>query len=114
MEDGEEKTIGYTSRTLTAAETKTMHKLIKKVFSSDAVWSTCRHSNRSQTTLTTIKRNQSNTTSSLRTNSKIGTDIVSIAIYSEIQINMSNVDAHIYPTPPLGQDMTQGQFLRGV
>ena len=20
----------------------------------------------------------------------------------------------IYPTPPLGQDMTQGQFLRGV
>ena len=21
---------------------------------------------------------------------------------------------HIYPTPPLGQDMTQGQFLSGV
>ena len=21
---------------------------------------------------------------------------------------------HIYPTPPLGQDMTQGQFLNGV
>ena len=23
-------------------------------------------------------------------------------------------DIHIYPTPPLGQDMTQGQFLSGV
>ena len=22
--------------------------------------------------------------------------------------------SHIYPTPPLGQDMTQGQFLSGV
>ena len=24
------------------------------------------------------------------------------------------IDSHIYPTPPLGQDMTQGQFLSGV
>ena len=29
-------------------------------------------------------------------------------INREIKIN------HIYPTPPLGQDMTQGQFLSGV
>ena len=25
-----------------------------------------------------------------------------------------NNDNPIYPTPPLGQDMTQGQFLSGV
>ena len=25
-----------------------------------------------------------------------------------------NSGYHIYPTPPLGQDMTQGQFLSGV
>ena len=25
-----------------------------------------------------------------------------------------NIYYHIYPTPPLGQDMTQGQFLSGV
>ena len=25
-----------------------------------------------------------------------------------------NLDYHIYPTPPSGQDMTQGQFLSGV
>ena len=24
------------------------------------------------------------------------------------------VNNHIYPTPPLGQDMTQGQFFSGV
>ena len=26
----------------------------------------------------------------------------------------SPLDGTIYPTPPLGQDMTQGQFLSGV
>ena len=26
----------------------------------------------------------------------------------------SSVVYHIYPTPPLGQDMTHGQFLSGV
>ena len=26
----------------------------------------------------------------------------------------THFDYHIYPTPPLGQDMTQGQFLSGV
>ena len=26
----------------------------------------------------------------------------------------ANPGDHIYPTPPLGQDMTQGQFLSGV
>ena len=30
-----------------------------------------------------------------------------------INIAVNNDDA-IYPTPPLGQDMTQGQFLSGV
>ena len=32
-------------------------------------------------------------------------------------INLSSVlfvHNHIYPTPPLGQDMTRGQFLSGV
>ena len=28
--------------------------------------------------------------------------------------NSQVVNYHIYPTPPLGQDMTQGQFLSGV
>ena len=28
-------------------------------------------------------------------------------------VGISEAD-HIYPTPPLGQDMTQGQFLSGV
>ena len=28
--------------------------------------------------------------------------------------NILHLDMHIYPTPPLGQDMTQGQFLSGV
>ena len=28
--------------------------------------------------------------------------------------NTANIYIHIYPTPPLGQDMTQGQFLSGV
>ena len=28
--------------------------------------------------------------------------------------NQGEYDGHIYPTPPLGQDMTQGQFLSGV
>ena len=26
----------------------------------------------------------------------------------------SRMYIHIYPTPPLGQDMSQGQFLSGV
>ena len=30
-----------------------------------------------------------------------------------VQDNCQQVDP-IYPTPPLGQDMTQGQFLSGV
>ena len=28
--------------------------------------------------------------------------------------NISTLNDPIYPTPPLGQDMTQGQFLSGV
>ena len=28
--------------------------------------------------------------------------------------SFKNTVNHIYPTPPLGQDMTQGQFLSGV
>ena len=31
-----------------------------------------------------------------------------------IQTLDDNDDNTIYPTPPLGQDMTQGQFLSGV
>ena len=30
------------------------------------------------------------------------------------EIPVSNTVIHIYPSPPLGQDMTQGQFLSGV
>ena len=29
-------------------------------------------------------------------------------------VNYHIISYHIYPTPPLGQDMTQGQFLSGV
>ena len=31
-----------------------------------------------------------------------------------ISLTISRRCMHIYPTPPLGQDMTQGQFLSGV
>ena len=34
-------------------------------------------------------------------------------INEDLETLNTNVD-HIYPTPPLGQDMTQGQFLSGV
>ena len=36
--------------------------------------------------------------------------------YIQSQINKirNSVEHTIYPTPPLGQDMTQGQFLSGV
>ena len=30
------------------------------------------------------------------------------------QLDTATDDDTIYPTPPLGQDMTQGQFLSGV
>ena len=33
-------------------------------------------------------------------------------VYTKYQ--MSYARNHIYPTPPIGQDMTQGQFLSGV
>ena len=34
-------------------------------------------------------------------------------IYADaLKTTLKNI--HIYPTPPLGQDMTQGQFLSGV
>ena len=29
-----------------------------------------------------------------------------------LQEMLSNTEYHIYPTPPLGQDMTQGQFFK--
>ena len=33
---------------------------------------------------------------------------------TRIDLEAWNVNYPIYPTPPLGQDMTQGQFLSGV
>ena len=51
----------------------------------------------------------------------LGEVIVSMRIPSMGQIDLSKNDSYsigildpIYPTPPLGQDMTQGQFLSGV
>ena len=35
-------------------------------------------------------------------------------VVSNIPINTKQFEYIIYPTPPLGQDMTQGQFLSGV
>ena len=34
-----------------------------------------------------------------------------VTSFTYIKVKIGN---HIYPTPPLGQDMTQGQFLSGV
>ena len=38
---------------------------------------------------------------------------VSSRIWTRVTVSISN-DNQIYPTPPLGQDMTQGQFLSRV
>ena len=35
-------------------------------------------------------------------------------IQGQIDEIRNSVEDPIYPTPPLGQDMTQGQFLSGV
>ena len=41
--------------------------------------------------------------------------VVLITIFFISYLCYVNVNVyHIYPTPPLGQDMTQGQFLSGV
>ena len=42
--------------------------------------------------------------------------ILDKAIYISFDTNAleKGMNIHIYPTPPLGQDMTQGQFLSGV
>ena len=37
-----------------------------------------------------------------------------LSIKVPIRKKSGNLFNHIYPTPPLGQDMTQGQFLSGV
>ena len=37
-----------------------------------------------------------------------------LIITNTVYIFTQNVFIHIYPTPPLWQDMTQGQFLSGV
>ena len=37
-----------------------------------------------------------------------------IIAYIIWNLNYLELLYHIYPTPPLGQDMTQGQFLSGV
>ena len=39
--------------------------------------------------------------------------VFTIVRYEQNKVNM-NLDRYYLPTPPLGQDMTQGQFLSGV
>ena len=34
--------------------------------------------------------------------------------YLKLDWQLKSLSITIYPTPPLGQDMTQGQFLSGV
>ena len=34
-----------------------------------------------------------------------------MCLYSQIDLRITKYFLHIYPTPPLGQDMTQGQFF---
>ena len=60
----------------------------RKEVSLDAVLLTFQHSDRSQTTLRTVRRNESNTTMSLRMNSEMGTDNVNIGIHSLMQEKM--------------------------
>ena len=39
----------------------------------------------------------------------------SIGLSAKTYVHLLNADTRYYlPTPPLGQDMTQGQFLSGV